>query len=183
MAAEEPRRQALHEAEGRRAVPPLAERRGGPGLPERQRQGTNRCAFAAGNSAGHAAFNTGVVFFRDTPAAKAVAVAWRQRLLDEEKNKWLDDQLAFNEILWMGYRAHKGNAVAKARKDGKVIRIRLAGPTTTPGGSTLLTPRDGIQWPELDPQTQTAATGQFEEIGVPCGRLGLARAWLGLGFG
>ena len=61
----------------------------------------------------------------------------------------------------MGYRAHKGNAVAKARKDGKVIRIRLAGPTTTPGGATLLTPREGIQWPELDPQTQTAATGQF----------------------
>ena len=130
--------------------------------PERQRQGVNRCAFAAGNSVGHAAFNTGVVFFRDTPAAKAVAVAWRQRLLDEVKNKWLDDQLAFNDILWMGYRAHKGNAVAKARKDGKVIRIRLAGPMTTPGGSTLLTPRDGLPWPELDPETQTAATGQFE---------------------
>ena len=44
-----------------------------------------------------------MVFFRDTPAAKAVAVAWRQRLLDEEKSKWLDDQLAFNDIVWLGY--------------------------------------------------------------------------------
>jgi len=129
--------------------------------PERQRQGVNRCAYAAGNSLGHAAFNTGVVFFRDTAAAKAVAVAWRRRLLAEEKNKWLDDQLAFNEILWTGYRAHKGNAVAKARKDGKVIRIRLAGPMTTPGGSVLVTPRADETWPELDPDTQTAATGQF----------------------
>lgn len=40
-----------------------------------------------GNANGHAAFNTGVLFFRSTPAAKAVAVAWRRRLLSEEKNK------------------------------------------------------------------------------------------------
>ena len=103
-----------------------------------------------------------MVFFRDTPAAKAVAVAWRRRLLDEEKSKWLDDQLAFNDIVWLGYRAHRGNAVTKARKDGKVIRIRLAGPVTTPGGATLSTPRDDIPWPELDPETPTAATGQFK---------------------
>ena len=40
-----------------------------------------------GNANGHAAFNMGVLFFRSTPAAKAVAVAWRRRLLSEEKNK------------------------------------------------------------------------------------------------
>ena len=49
----------------------------------------------------------------------------------------------------------------QARKDGKVIRIRLAGPMTTPGGSVLVTPRADETWPELDPDTQTAATGQF----------------------
>ena len=41
--------------------------------------------------------------------------------------RWLDDQLAFNEILWTGYRNHPHGAIAAARKDGKVIRIRLAG--------------------------------------------------------
>ena len=30
---------------------------------------------------------------------------------------------------------------------------------------------------------RAAATGMLEETSVPCGRLGLARAWLGFGFG
>ena len=60
--------------------------------------------------------------------------------------RWLDDQLAFNEILWTGYRNHPDGAIAAARKDGKVIRIRLAGERYTTAS-----------WPELDSSTPTAA--------------------------
>ena len=56
-------------------------------------KGANRCAYGPANVHGHAAFNTGVLFFRATAAARVVAAAWRHRLLSEEKNKWLDDQV------------------------------------------------------------------------------------------
>ena len=56
-------------------------------------KGANRCAYGPANVHGHAAFNTGVLFFRATGAARVVAAAWRHRLLSEEKNKWLDDQV------------------------------------------------------------------------------------------
>ena len=64
--------------------------------------------------------------------------------------RWLDDQLAFNEILWTGYRNHPHGAIAAARKDGKVIRIRLAGERDTTAS-----------WPELDSSTPTAASDAY----------------------
>ena len=42
--------------------------------------GVNRCAYRPGNSKGHAAFNTGIMFFRATLAARVVAAAWLVRL-------------------------------------------------------------------------------------------------------
>ena len=60
----------------------------------RSHKGVNRCAYKPGNSEGHAAFNTGVLFFRSTVAAAAVAAAWRSRLISVEESKWLDDQVS-----------------------------------------------------------------------------------------
>ena len=54
--------------------------------PHRTSQGVNRCAFNPGNSLGHAAFNTGVTYFRPSTEAKAFAAAWRNRLLSVEKS-------------------------------------------------------------------------------------------------
>ena len=91
----------------------------------RRAQGANRCAYNPGNARGHAAFNTGVLFFRDTTAAAAVAAAWRSRLLSVEPSAWLDDQLAFNELVWHGFRNHNDGAVRGARADGRVIEVRM----------------------------------------------------------
>jgi hypothetical protein len=97
----------------------------------KRRQGTNRCAYNPGNTDGHAAFNTGVVYFRPSTAAKAFAAAWRARLLSVQNDAWLDDQLAFNELVWHGYRNHPGGAIREASADGKVIEIRM-GQTGSP---------------------------------------------------
>lgn len=88
-------------------------------------KGINRCAYNPGNQEGHAAFNTGVVFFRPSTAAKAFAAAWRARLVSVEKSAWLDDQLAFNELVWHGFRNHPDRAVHAASLDGRVIRVRM----------------------------------------------------------
>ena len=91
----------------------------------KQAQGVNRCAYNPGNNHGHAAFNTGVVYLRASTAAKAFAAAWRSRLLSVEKSAWLDDQLAFNELVWHGYRNHPDKAIREASPDGKVVAIRM----------------------------------------------------------
>ena len=96
-------------------------------LPERTK-GVNRCAYNPGNSVGHAAFNTGVVYLRSSTAAKAFAAAWRSRLLSVEKSAWLDDQLAFNELVWHGFRNHKSGAVRAKSRDGKVISVQMDPP-------------------------------------------------------
>ena len=88
-------------------------------------QGVNRCAYNPGNNHGHAAFNTGVVYLRATTAAKAFAAAWRSRLLSVKRDAWLDDQLAFNELIWHGYRNHPDGEVRAADADGKVITVRM----------------------------------------------------------
>lgn len=87
--------------------------------------GVNRCAYNPGNGEGHAAFNTGVTYFRPSREAKAFAAAWRNRLLSVEKSAWLDDQLAFNELVWHGFRNHPQRSVHAASADGKVIWVRM----------------------------------------------------------
>ena len=82
-------------------------------------KGANRCAYGPANVHGHAAFNTGVLFFRATAAARVVAAAWRHRLLSEEKNKWLDDQVRN----WRNSGAIRRNYCAILR--------RASGPRTT----------------------------------------------------
>ena len=82
---------------------------------------------AATPAAGHAAFNTGVVYFRPSVAAKAFAAAWRARLVSAERSAWLDDQLAFNELVWHGYRNHADRAIRAGRPDGKVRRLCVHG--------------------------------------------------------
>ena len=94
-------------------------------VPPNKPKGTNRCAYNPGNNEGHAAFNTGVVFFRPSTAAKAFAAAWRHRLLSVEKTSWVDDQLAFNELVWHGFRNHPSRAVRAASPDGKTIWVRM----------------------------------------------------------
>jgi hypothetical protein len=101
--------------------------------------GTNRCAYNPGNGEGHAAFNTGVVYFRPSREAKAFAAAWRNRLLSVEKSAWLDDQLAFNELVWHGFRNHPRKRVRAASPDGKVIWVRMGrrgDDSQSPGGKT-----------------------------------------------
>lgn len=93
-------------------------------FPERA-PGVNRCAYNPGNTNGHAAFNTGVVYFRPSTAAKQFAAAWRARLLGVEKKSWVDDQLAFNEFVWHGFRNHPNRGVRAATPDGKVIQVRM----------------------------------------------------------
>ena len=75
-------------------------------------KGANRCAYGPANVHGHAAFNTGVLFFRATAAARVVAAAWRHRLLSEEKNKWLDDQV----------RTGRNSGAILARKSAQFLR-------------------------------------------------------------
>jgi len=97
----------------------------------RRPQGTNRCAYNPGNADGHAAFNTGVVYFRPSKPAKAFAAAWRARLVSVEPSSWVDDQLAFNELVWHGFRNHPDRSIASATHDGKVITVRMGNTANT----------------------------------------------------
>ena len=90
--------------------------------------------YNPGNSDGHAAFNTGVVYFRPSVAAKAFAAAWRARLLAVAKDAWLDDQLAFNELVWHGFRNHPTSAVQASSADGRVIHVRMGRRSRASGG-------------------------------------------------
>ena len=73
-----------------------------------------------------------MLYFRATSAAKAVASAWRGALLSADNTKWLDDQLAFNELAWHGYRNHlPERAVRNVTADGRVILIRMGGVGST----------------------------------------------------
>ena len=69
--------------------------------PERA-QGVNRCAYNPGNSAGHAAFNTGVVYFRATNGSLSMVQEWRQAMLRQKGRKDLNenvnDQSLFNQV-------------------------------------------------------------------------------------
>ncbi|KAL1495240.1 hypothetical protein AB1Y20_017103 [Prymnesium parvum] len=88
-------------------------------------EGVNRCAHKPGNRYGHAAFNTGVLFFRATVRAIAVAAAWRHRLLSVQADQWLDDQLAFNELVWHGFRNNERREVKGVSSDGRVIQVQM----------------------------------------------------------
>jgi hypothetical protein len=94
--------------------------------------GAVRCAYQPGNKAGHAAFNTGVLYFRATLAARAVAAAWRVMLLSVAEQaelkyvrttEYIDDQLAFNRLIWHGFRAHPDGAVRGVGARGRIIRV------------------------------------------------------------
>lgn len=107
--------------------------------------GSVRCAYQPGNKFGHAAFNTGVLYFRATLAAQAVAAAWRVMLLsvaeqDElhyvRTTEYIDDQLAFNRLIWHGFRAHPDGAVRGVGARGRVIRV-LADSAESAGEQTV----------------------------------------------
>ena len=88
-------------------------------------RGIARCAYAPGNRDGHSAFNSGIVWLRPTAAAAAAAAGWRARLTSAEENKWLDDQLALNELIWWGlHSGPKGEIVGAVGGGGRVVRVR-----------------------------------------------------------
>ena len=81
--------------------------------------GANRCAFLPGNGDGHAAFNTGILYFRSSVGALGVAAAWLALLcLPAERD--IDDQLAMNHLIWDSMRNNARRAVIAGPAPGTI---------------------------------------------------------------
>ena len=89
-------------------------------------QNPYKCGFSPGNilrlQASSAAYNTGIMFFRASLAARMVVVAWSQAL-NTSKDRNVDDNNAFNRIVWFGQYNHPNQAIRRSSADGRVINI------------------------------------------------------------
>ena len=136
--------------------------------PVRRFQGENRCAHVPGNGDGHAAFNTGIMYFSASPRALAVAVTWLV-LLSRPSEQDIDDQLAFNHIIWSYMRSSPSETVVAAGGAGLGM-INCSTDLSGKGfGGFVTSVNLGWQqgWAKLANRSETTLLGQplYEPLG------------------
>ena len=99
---------------------------------------------------GHAAFNTGVLFLRPTPATLAFTQRWHDKLLAPTSDWHMEDQRGFNELVMTNFYptvaapGHEADGAVVQAANGSLALLPLPAAKYIPANEKKLT-RKGVE--------------------------------------